>query len=114
MGLLDSEIKSERSECVRKPEWALCIYCKVPFLTSTFADSCERCSVYNQHKIELSSKLMIIFIVFVSVFILSTTSSLFYLSKYVRNFNIIILLLSILSILQGSVLWKIVKNVMNK
>ena len=114
MGLLDDEIKSIKSEYVRKPEWALCKYCKVPFLTFTFSDSCERCSHFVQYNIEFTSKLMIIYVLFVSIFILSSIFLLLYSWKFTQSYMILLLIIAISATVQGSILWKIVKLILNK
>lgn len=114
MGLLDNELKKTLSKSTRKSEWALCKFCKVPFTTNTFSDTCERCSHFVQYQIEFTAKVMLVFIIFATIFVLITISELFYLWKLLQNYNFIILAISISSVLQGLLLWKIVKKMINK
>ena len=114
MGLLDKELYSIKSEHIRKPEWALCKFCKVPFLTSTFSDTCERCSHFVQYKIEYNSKVMLFFIFICITANLSILASVFILLKITKNYGLIILASSIINIIEGSILWNIVKKIMNK
>ena len=114
MGLLDNELDSKKSEYTRKPEWALCKYCRVPFLTSTFDDSCERCSHFTQYKIEFAAKIMILFIIAISLIVLISIGSLFALWTFTHNFNLILSIISLFTIAQGYIFWKIVKQIMNK
>ena len=114
MGLLDKELIIEKSEYIRKPEWALCKFCKVPFLTSTFSDTCERCSHFVQYKIEYNSKVMLFFIFICILANISILASVFILFKITKNYGLILLVSSILNIIEGSILWNIVKKIMNK
>ena len=57
MGLLDDELKSIKSQCIRKPEWATCRYCKLPFKTSCFENSCQRCKHFDLYLVELNAKI---------------------------------------------------------
>ena len=114
MSLLDHELNSIKSECNRKPEWALCKFCRVPFLTSTFSDSCERCSQFVQYKIEFSSKIMLSYIIVSIVTNLSIIGVIYILFKFTQNYGLILLLSTLLNTIQGCILWKIVKKIMNK
>jgi hypothetical protein len=114
MGLLDQELNSRKSEYTKKPEWALCKFCRVPFLTSTFSDSCERCTHFVQYKIEFSSKIMLSYIIVSVITNLSVVGLIFVLFKITKNYGLILLISTLLNALQGSVLWKIVKKIMNK
>lgn len=113
MGLLDSEIKSKRSECVRKPEWALCIYCKVPFLTSTFDKECRRCSHFVQYKIEFTSKIMIINIICNLILVLAIVLGNMTLKKLNFDIRISFIFDCVIAMIQGCILWKIVKIIIN-
>lgn len=113
MSLLDHELNSVKSECVRKPEWALCKFCRVPFLTSTFSDSCERCSHFVQYKIEFSSKIMLSYIIVSIITNLSIVGVIFILFKFTKNYSLILLISTLLNTIQGCILWKIVKKIMN-
>jgi len=114
MGLLDDELKSIKSEYTKKPEWALCKFCRVPFLTSTFSDSCERCNHFIQYKIEFSSKIMIAFILFSILVNITTIISILFLVKITKNYNYILTGTTFIGLMQGLILWKIVKKIMNK
>lgn len=113
MSLLDKELYSIKSEYIRKSEWALCKFCKVPFLTSTFSDSCERCTHFVQYKIEYSSKIMLAYIVISIITNLSVLGVIFILFKFTKNYGLILLLSTLINTIQGSILWKIVKKIMN-
>ncbi len=114
MGLLDNELISVKSEYTKKPEWALCKFCRVPFLTSTFSDTCERCSHYVQYQIEYNSKIMLAFIILTIINNLIVICTLMFISKYVRNFNLNLLITTLVSVMQGYILWKIVKQIMSR
>lgn len=114
MGLLDQELNSRKSEYTKKPEWALCKFCRVPFLTSTFSDSCERCTHFVQYKIEFSSKIMLSYIIVSVITNLSVVGVIFILFKITKNYGLILLISTLLNAIQGSILWKIVKKIMNK
>ncbi len=114
MGLLDKELISVKSEYTKKPEWALCKFCRVPFLTSTFSDTCERCSHYVQYQIEYNSKIMLAFIILTIINNLIVICTLMFISKYVRNFNLNLLITTLVSVMQGYILWKIVKQIMSR
>ncbi len=114
MGLLDKELISVKSEYTKKPEWALCKFCRVPFLTSTFSDTCERCSHYVQYQIEYNSKIMLAFIILTIINNLLVICTLMIISKYVRNFNLNLLITTLVSVMQGYILWKIVKQIMSR
>lgn len=114
MGLLDDELKKTLSKSTRKPEWALCKYCKVPFLTCTFSDSCERCSHFIQYQIEFTAKVMLLFIIFATIFTLITIFELIYLWKVLQNYNLMLLAVLFSTTLQGLILWKIVRKMINK
>ena len=114
MGLLDQELNSRKSEYTKKPEWALCKFCRVPFLTSTFSDSCERCTQFVQYKIEFSSKIMLSYIIVSVITNLSVVGVIFILFKITKNYGLILLISTLLNAIQGSILWKIVKKIMNK
>ncbi len=114
MGLLDKELISVKSEYTKKPEWALCKFCRVPFLTSTFSDTCERCSHYVQYQIEYNSKIMLAFIILTIINNLLVICTLMFISKYVRNFNLNLLITTLVSVVQGYILWKIVKQIMSR
>ncbi len=114
MGLLDKELISVKSEYTKKPEWALCKFCRVPFLTSTFSNTCERCSHYVQYQIEYNSKIMLAFIILTIINNLIVICTLMFISKYVRNFNLNLLITTLVSVVQGYILWKIVKQIMSR
>jgi len=114
MGLLDKELISVKSEYTKKPEWALCKFCRVPFLTSTFSDTCERCSHYIQYQIEYNSKIMLAFIILTIINNLLVICTLMFISKYLRNFNLNLLITTLVSVMQGYILWKIVKQIMSR
>ena len=113
MSLLDRELNSLKSECIRKSEWALCKFCKVPFLTFTFSDSCERCTHFVQYKIEFTSKIMLSYIIISIITNLSVVGVIFILFKFTQNYGLILLLSILLNTIQGCILWKIVKKIMN-
>lgn len=114
MGLLDKELISVKSEYTKKPEWALCKFCRVPFLTSTFSNTCERCSHYIQYQIEYNAKIMLAFIILTIINNLLVICTLMFISKYVRNFNLNLLITTLVSVMQGYILWKIVKQIMSR
>jgi hypothetical protein len=113
MGLLDKELISIKSEYTKKPEWALCKFCRVPFLTSTFSDSCERCSHFVQYKIEFSSKIMLSYIIVSIIANLSIIGVIFILFKFTKNYSLILLISTLFNTIQGCILWKTVKKIMN-
>lgn len=110
MGLLDDELKSHKSTCTLKPEWVLCKYCRVPFLSSTFELECQRCKVFVKYNIEYSAKVMLVFIFFaiINALVLVTTNLFIY--KFTKNIYFVSLIMTVESMLIGSFLWKIIKK----
>ena len=110
MGLLDDELKSYKSSCTRKPEWVLCKYCRVPFLTSTFDLECQRCKVFVKYNIEYSAKVMLVFLLF-AIFngtVLVCTNLFIY--KFTKNIYHVSVLMTFETLIISSILWKIVKK----
>ena len=85
MSLFDEPISKIISKKTLSPEWALCKYCRVPFLTSTFDKVCERCTTNIQYQIEFKAKVMIVIIIFVSIIVVMNCLVSSYLSKYTNN-----------------------------
>lgn len=112
MGLLDNELNSIKSEYTRKPEWALCKYCRVPFLTSTFEETCQRCKHFINHDIEITSKLMLMYILFAIASSVINVVLILFLIKYTKNYAYLLSALTISNTLQGLFLWKIVKKIL--
>ncbi len=113
MGLLDDELKSIKSECIRKPEWALCKYCKVPFKTSCFENSCARCKHFDIYLVQVNSKLMLLFIVFCIIISLLLVSADVFIINYTKNKNIILFSSTIFCLITGWIMskfiWKFMK-----
>ena len=82
-------------------------------LTSTFSDSCERCTHFVQYKIEFTSKIMLSYIIISIVTNLSVVGVIFILFKFTQNYGVILLLSTLINTIQGCILWKIVKKIMN-
>lgn len=112
MGLLDDEIKSIKDSHIVKPEWALCKYCKVPFLTSEKKKTCERCGHFVQYNIEFTSKIMLCFILVAVLNAIATSFVIIYFSKYTKNFYHLLFITTLLSSFFGSFLWKFIKYLM--
>ena len=112
MGKLDDELKVILSSYSKKPEWALCKYCKVPFLTSVKKKNCERCEHFVLYNIEFTSKIMLCFILVAVLNSLSISFALIYFSKYTRDFYHLLLITTLLSSFFGSFLWKFIKHLM--
>jgi len=110
MRLLDKELKSHKSSYTRKPEWVLCKYCRVPFLTSTFDLECQRCKVFVKYNIEYSAKVMLVFIFFALMNALVLVFTNIFVYKYTKNIYHISLAMTFETLLNGSILWKIVKK----
>ena len=112
MGLLDDELLAIKKSHIVKPEWALCKYCKVPFLTSVKKKNCERCEHFVEYNIEFTSKIMLCFILVAVLNSLSISFVLIYFSKYTRDFYHLLLITTILSSFFGSFLWKFIKHLL--
>jgi len=110
MRLLDKELKSYKSSYVRKPEWALCKYCKVPFLTSTFDLECQRCKVFVKYNIEYSAKVMLVFIFFALINGFALVSTNLFIYKFTKNIYHVSLVMTLETLIISSILWKIIKK----
>jgi hypothetical protein len=113
MGLLDNELKSIKSEYIRKPEWATCRYCKLPFKTSCFENSCQRCKHFDLYLVELNAKMMLLFIVFCIIISIVLVSADVFIINYTKNRNIILFLSTIFCLVVGwimsKIIWKFMK-----
>ena len=105
MGLLDDELNQIVSSNT-KLRWALCIFCRVPFLTKYKTNVCDRCEFNYEFYKKLLSKVMIMFIVFISVNTIVTLYSMIYLYKHISNKYFVLGILSIESFIIGYILWK--------
>lgn len=108
MGLLDNELKSYKSKYTRKPEWAICRYCRLPFKTSCFENSCQRCKNFDLYLVELNSKIMLLFIVFCIIISIVLVSVDVFIINFTKNKNIILSLSTFFCILIGWVMSKII------
>ena len=111
MSLFDEPISKIISKKTLSPEWALCKYCRVPFLTSTFDKVCERCTTNIQYQIEFKAKVMIVIIIFVSIIVVINCLASTYLSKYTNNFYELLSIQFILSTFPGWIVWKFLKKI---
>ena len=111
MSLFDKPIIKIISKKTLSPEWALCKYCRVPFLTSTFDKVCERCTTNIQYQIEFKAKVMIVIIIFVSIIVVMNCLVSSYLSKYTNNFYELLSIHFIFSTFPGWVMWKYLKKI---
>ncbi len=111
MSLFDEPITKVVSKKTMPPEWALCKYCRVPFLTSTFDKVCERCATNVQYQIEFKAKVMLVVIIFVAVIVVVNCLVSSYLTKYTKNFYELLLIQFILATFPGWIVWKYVKKI---
>ncbi len=111
MSLFDEPITKIVSKKTMSPEWALCKYCRVPFLTSTFDKVCERCSTNVQYQIEFKAKVMLIVIIFVTIIVVMNCLVSSYLTKYTKNFYELLSIQFILSTFPGWIVWKCIKKI---
>lgn len=106
MGLLDDELNQIVSSNT-KLRWALCIFCRVPFLTKYKINVCDRCEFNYEFYKKLLSKVMIMFIIFISVNTIVSIYSILYLFKHFSNIYLILASLSFESFIIGYILWKL-------
>lgn len=106
MGLLDEEIQKIISNS-NKLKWALCIFCRVPFLTKYQINVCERCKFNLEFYKKLLSKLMIMYILSITANSVITIYSLSMLFKHIKNQYMLASIISIESFIIGYILWKI-------
>ncbi len=107
MGLLDNELNKVISGS-KKLKWALCMFCRVPFLTVYSSNVCERCEVNLEVYKKLLSRVMLMFILFICVNTVVTLFSIIHLLKHSTNFYAILAVLTFESFIIGYVLWRII------
>ncbi len=111
--MLDESLIVVKHEYTLKPEWVVCKYCKVPFLTQTFEDTCAKCKHFVKYKIEFSSKVMLFYTLssFVnSIFILLIT---IFFVKFYYKLNILFFTITVFSFFIGGVFWKKLKRILD-
>lgn len=107
MGLLDNELNKVISDS-KKLKWALCMFCRVPFLTMYSSNVCDRCEVNLEFYKKLLSRVMLMFILFICLNTIVTLFSMIQLIKLSKNFYAIITVLTFESFIIGYVLWRII------
>lgn len=106
MGLLDEEldlIVSNNS----KLKWALCKFCRVPFLTKYNTNVCDRCSVYVSSNKNIQQKVMIAFIVFAVLNSVTNILTIYKLFPITSNYYVTSFISCIESFIIGYILWKL-------
>ena len=68
---------------------------------------------FVQYKIEFSSKIMLSYIIISIITNLSIISVIFILFKFTKNYSLILLISTLFNTIQGCILWKTVKKIMN-
>lgn len=111
MSLFDEPIVKVLSKKTMPPEWALCKYCRVPFLTSTFDKICARCMTNVQYQVEFKSKVMLIVIIFLVAIVLLNCFVSAYWTKYTKNFYELLAIQFILTTFPGWMVWKYIKKI---
>jgi hypothetical protein len=84
----------------------------VPFLTSTFEKTCKRCAHFVQYKIEYASKTMLWFILLASLNSAFLVGINVFMIKFTKNIEILLLIDTLVSLMQGSIFWKINKKLL--
>jgi hypothetical protein len=110
MSLIDKTLITKKNSHTIKPWWEICIYCYQPFTTATFEKTCERCRFFEKYKKEYQAKLMIRYILAVTISAITTSIFALFLSKYVKNTYQILLFLSILNLIIGTIFYRSVKR----
>jgi hypothetical protein len=111
--MLDESLIVKKTSFTLPPQWIVCKYCKVPFLTQTFEDSCNRCKHIVKYKIEFANRVMFYFI------LLNTASSILFVLismlfiSYKINTKILFFILVSISLISGGVMWKMLKKVLD-
>ena len=110
MRLFDVPLVKILSQCKLPEWWVICRFCSMPFKTSTFEDTCERCKHLDIYREKYISKVMVRFIIFSTVTALIFSFLVIYLSNYTRNINIILVFLLLAGVVIGGILLRIVNN----
>ena len=111
--MLDESLIVKKNSFTLPPQWIVCKYCKVPFLTQTFEDSCNRCKHIVKYKIEFANRVMFYFILLtIASSILFVLISMLFIS-YKINTNILFFILVAISLISGGVMWKMLKKVLD-
>lgn len=111
--MLDESLIVEKTSFTLPPEWIVCKYCKVPFLTQTFEDSCNRCKHIVKYKIEFANRVMFYFILLMLAnSILFVLISMFFIT-YKINIKILFFILVSTSLISGGVMWKMLKKILD-
>lgn len=111
MSLFDEPIVKVLSKKTMPPEWALCKYCRVPFLTSTYDKVCERCMTNVQYQVEFKSKVMLVTIIFLIAIVLLNCFVSAYLTKYTKSFYELLAIQFIFTTFPGWMVWKYIKKI---
>ena len=86
MSLLDKTLTPiQISHHTIKPWWEICIYCCQPFTTETFDKTCERCKFFEKYKKEYQAKLMIRYVLAITISSILNATFAVFLSKFVKN-----------------------------
>ena len=110
MRLFNTPLVRILSQCKLPEWWVICRFCSMPFKTSTFEDTCERCKHLEVYREKYISKVMVRFIIFSTITALIFAYLVTYLTNYTRNINIILVFLLFAGVAIGGILLRIVNN----
>ena len=105
------EIYNKRTSSAIVPEWwELCKICKIPFKTDTFAQTCNRCSVFVDFRVKLFHSILFRVLLFLIVYILISLYLILYILKYTSAFYFLLLPPFLLGLVMGKILyWVLLK-----
>ena len=111
MSELDREIYNNWKSAATIPKWwELCKICKIPFKTDTFAQTCNRCSVFVDFRVKLFHSILFRVLLFLIVYILISLYLILYILKYTSAFYFLLLPPFLLGLVMGKILyWVLLK-----
>jgi hypothetical protein len=108
--MIERSLRIRRSSYTVKPEWNICKFCKKPFETQTFDDTCNKCQHFVKYKIEFVHRVMLIYIAFIVTNSILCILITYNLIKYINDINIMLFLISLPLLFISSIMWKIFKS----
>ena len=105
------EIYNKRKSVAIVPEWwELCKICKIPFKTDTFAQTCNRCSVFVDFRVKLFHSILFRVLVFVVIYVILSLNVILYILKYTNAFYFLLMPPFLLGLFMGKILyWVLLK-----
>jgi len=110
MGLFENLRTKTISSFTLPKWWVLCSICNVPFQTSTFEKTCNRCRHLEKSKEKYAAKVMLRFIFFAILTGIINVFVVFQVAKYSKNPYILAFFLMIVSLIIGTMLSRSVKS----